>query len=806
MTRREQYTISTGRSRLETSWKERRVSWAWLRDRLGRVLRTRETAARYAQMGKAAKGAAKDHGGFVGGALQGGTRKSSTVLSRSLLTLDIDYARPDTLGVISDTLAGTAWCVYSTHSSTAQAPRYRLVVPLSRDVTPEEYVAVGRRVAGDVGIDIFDDSTYEPARLMYWPSAPSDGPFVFRYAEGDPLDVTAELERYTDWRDTSEWPVSARVQRLAGPSGRKMEDPALKGGLIGAFCRAYTLSDAIDAFLPDVYVPAGNGRYTYTGGSTAGGLVVYDDKWAFSHHGTDPAGGREVNAFDLVRLHRYGALDGKADPDTPVNRLPSFKAMSDFVSQDPKVKGLTAREKVRELAGDFGALLDEEDEDDKDWTAKLQMDRKRQNILPSPYNFELICRHDPRLAGSTRRDLFVGRDRLLKDLPWMPVTQEHRNWGDVDDKGLVNYISEVYSLQGKQAICDAHDLVMSQSSFHPVRDYLDGLRWDGTPRLDTLLCDYLGAPDDELTRTMTRKHFVAAVARVMSPGCKYDYVLTLIGSEGLGKSALIRTMAGGDAWFSDSIVSIEGKEAMEQLRGKWLIEMGELTNYKKSTSEAYKAFLSKQEDSYRPAYAHKTEVFPRQCVFFATTNERSFLKGDTGNRRFWVVECGEDLAVKSWAVDLPRERDQIWAEAVERWKEGEKLFLVGEMQLAATRRQEEHNEVATDERVGLIEAFLREELPMNWDKLTRDQRQEWFRHNASVDPNEPRVRRETVCAVEVLVECLGQKTDEKTRYRTKEINQILRRMPGLEYIGRTRDKVYGLQHRYRINDNEQEAE
>jgi predicted P-loop ATPase len=254
-----------------------------------------------------------------------------------------------------------------------------------------------------------------------------------------------------------------------------------------------------------------------------------------------------------------------------------------------------------------------------------------------------------------------------------------------------------------------------------------------------------------------------------------------------------------DAWFTDSLTSIEGKEAMEQLRGKWLVEMGELTNYKKSTSEAYKAFLSKQDDFYRPAYGRKAETYLRQCVFFATTNEKAFLKGDTGNRRFWVVECGVEPATADPWEDLPGEVDQIWAEAVVRWKEGERLFLNHAMAKEAAERQEEHNEIASDDRVGLIDAFIHTPIPDTWSSYSMEQRMNWFRTASAMDPDgQPRMRRLTVCAVEVLVECFGTRLDEKTRYKTKEINQILRNMPGLENAGRTRDGVYGLQRRYRI--------
>lgn len=793
----ENYRIATGRSRTETAWTARSVTWKQLIDRLGNVKRTSETAAEYARMSRADKGRIKDTGGFVGGVLRDGLRRASAVECRSIVTLDLDYARPDTIKVIEDQLYGTAWCVYSTHSHTPEQQRLRLIVPLSREVTPDEYVPVARKIADDIGIDAFDDSTYEPARLMYWPSAPRDGEWVFRQEPGHPLDPDAVLSTYDDWRDVNEWPVSSRVLRIAGVAGTKQEDPTTKPGAIGAFCRAHTLTDAIIKFLPDQYTQTGkDDRWTYAKGSTVGGLIIYDDKWAYSHHGTDPACGRLCNAFDLVRIHRFGTEDAGADPDTPANRLPSFLAMERFTRMDSDTAALMARERAEEIRRDFDGVDAPGDIGDASWTEQLQMDERRRNFLPSPYNFGLIIRNDPGLRGTTKRDAFRGRDIVTRDLPWRKL-KEDPFWNNSDDAGLVDYISKGYQLAGKTAIIDARDLATSQNSYHPVRDYLNALpAWDGTPRLDTLLCDYLGAEDSEMVRAMTRKQFCAAVARVMEPGCKYDFILTLIGPEAIGKSSLIREMARG--WFSDSLATIEGKEAMEQLRGKWLIEIGELTNYKKSTSEAYKAFVSKQEDSFRPAYGKQTEVYPRQCVFFATTNEFAFLKGDTGNRRFWTVQCGEDLPAKNVWRDLPEEVDQVWAEALMRWKEHEPLYLSYETEQQARKLQEQHNEVLSDDRIGIIEAFIRRPLPSGWHNLTKQQRQDYFRIGSMIDPDEPQMRRETITSVEILNECFLERLDDRTRYRTREINQILRNMQGLEPIGSPYNDCYGRQRTFRI--------
>ena len=790
------YTITTGRSRLETEWKRRELSWDQLCAKLTKCKRTAESAAEYKAMTKTQRGKVKDCGGFVGGTLQGARRKATAVTGRSLVTLDIDYGTSNTPEVVADMLAGTAWCLYTTHSHTPKDPRFRLVVPLSREVTAEEYGPIARRIADDIGITLFDMSTYEPSRLMYWPSASRDAEFIGITGEGDPADADAILNSYTDWRNVAEWPVDPRGMQTSA-KGTKQEDPTTKTGIIGAFCRCYGIAEAIETFLPGVYTPtAQDDRWTFAEGSTHGGMVTYDNLWAFSHHGTDPCGGKLCNAFDLVRLHLYGELDSETDPETtPVNKLPSFVEMERFARDDKKVKGQRAKERMAELNEEFG---DVPDEADTDWMQDLQMDEKRRHFLPSPYNFGLIVRNDPNLKDRVRRDAFRGRDCICGDLPWRTTSDTDPFWNNSDDNGLIDYVSRFYQLTGKQALLDANDLAMSQRTFHPVREWLESLEWDGVERLDTLLCDYLGAEDNPLTRAMTRKHFTAAVARVMIPGCKYDYILTLIGPQGIGKSTLVKIL-GGD-WFDDSLTSIEGKEGMEQIRGKWLIEFGELTNYKKSTSEAYKAFISKQDDSYRPAYGRKVEVYPRQCVFFATTNEPAFLKGDTGNRRFWTVECDKVEIMSDVWEHLPEERDQIWAEAVQRYRDGERLYLPRELEKAAQQRQEDHNEVAADERTGIIEAFIKREIPENWEQLTVRQRRDYFQNGngGEVTSLVQLQKRTTITAVEVLAECFGQPIDERTRYRTKEINQILRSFGWLKEIGRVYDKVYGRQRTYEI--------
>ena len=204
---------------------------------------------------------------------------------------------------------------------------------------------------------------------------------------------------------------------------------------------------------------------------------------------------------------------------------------------------------------------------------------------------------------------------------------------------------------------------------HPVREYLDGLYWDGVKRVDGWLQRYLGAVGEEAyLQAIGRKFLCAAVARVYEPGIKWEHVLTFEGNQGIGKSTACEMLAG--AWFSDSIGDITQKDAVEAMRGKWIIELGELANLTKADIEPVKAFLSRKVDNIRKAFRRKGEPFPRQCIFVGTTNKDDYLRDETGNRRTWPVETrGLDFEA------LPRDRDQLWAEAKELYFEGEKLFL-----------------------------------------------------------------------------------------------------------------------------------
>lgn len=413
--------ISTGESRKATTWTPEKVTWPDLCARLRDPVRTAETEAEYQAMPRADKAAAKDVGGFVGGLLEGGRRKRDNLRMRQLLALDADFVRDD-LWEAWELFAGYAACLYSTHSSTKDEPRYRLLVPLSRAVEPDEYEAIGRRVAAWLDIEAFDDTTYEPSRLMYWPSCPADSEYTFREMDGKWLDPDEVLSSYADWRDTSCWPRSSRQTEIVTRHADKAGDPLAKPGLIGAFNRTYTVPEAIDRYLADTYVPAGDGRYTYTGGTTAGGAVLYDDeRFLYSHHDTDPISGRLCNAFDLVRLHLYGALDAEAEPGTPLTDLPSHFAMNRLISDDEEVMAEYQRSVLDSARLDFDAAGDE------------QLDGP-----PVPGGFDLFSD----LTDEGRARMFAKHNtantRYSPALGW--CVWEGQSWVTNDEPGAINHV------------------------------------------------------------------------------------------------------------------------------------------------------------------------------------------------------------------------------------------------------------------------------------------------------------------------------------------------------------------------------
>lgn len=779
--------VALGNSRKTKTWKNRPMQWSDLLDRMSRTVRTTETVAEYRAMSRDQQSERKDQGGFVGGYCNNGSR--SDIRHRSVLCLDADYADAE-LWPDWGLLYGNAAAVYSTHKHTPEKPRLRLVVPLARDVSPDEYQAIGRRVAHTLGIDKFDDTSYQPQRVMFWPSTSVDGEFIFEYLDAPLLNPDTVLATYHDWRDISAWPMSSRVSEVIKRSTSKQQDPLEKPGIVGAFCRTYyPIQEAIETFVPS-YVPSDEqGRYTYTEGSGAAGVVIYDDKFTFSHHATDPTSGQTCNAWDLVRLHLYHELDKDVDPDAPITSRPSYKAMAKLATDDPKVSAQLVADRMADAVDDFDELPPE-DENGEDWKTKLKITEKGA-LAQTIENAVIILRHDPKLRGSLALNEMDHNIVTLRSLPWRQVKGASQ-WVDADDAALRYYMERVYGMTGKDRIFDAVNVVANENRFHPVRDYLDGCVWDGVPRLDSLLIDLFGAEDNVYTRTVTRKAIVAAVARIYRPGCKFDYMLTLRGPQGIGKSTLFAKLGG--AWFSDTFSTLQGKEAYEQVLGVWIVEVGELAGMRKAEVETIKLYISKQVDRFRPAYGRRIQEFPRQCIFIGTTNEEQFLR-DVENRRFWVVETPNEPSGDLWDALTDDVVRQIWAEAVELYKKGEKLYLPRSIEKMAREVQERYAE--ENPRAGIVAEYLDRLLPEDWDQKDPYERRAWL-ENCS----DGTVKRTTVCTMEIWVEALGGNPDKLDAYASKEIRNILAKLPEWKNQGNKQKTVrpYGRQRYYRRMD------
>ena len=781
--------IATGKSRSARSWTSKKMTWSELVSKLAEPTVTNETAAEYTKMSKADQGRKKDVGGFVGGYIPGnGRRIRGAVKERYLITLDADNPGEDFIVDLDMELGGMEYVLYSTHSHTADNPRYRVIIPVDRPMTPDEYQAVSRRIADSIGIEFFDPSTHQAERLMYWPSHPKDVEYVYQHSEGSLVSVDTYLSTYRDWRDTSLWPTSERESQIRLDAAKKQGNPLEKKGLIGAFCRCYSITESIHKFLPEVYEPtAVEDRYTYVAGSSVGGLVIYDnDTFAYSNHATDPISGKLVNAFDLVRIHLFGDKD-PAD-ETSVTKLPSYKDMIDFVNEDGAAPILLDKERMADM--EFEDITD----DDEDFLSKLKRDK---NGTPESdvYNCLVVLKQDPALKGKIRLDEFAHRLVVIDDLPWRGK-DETPYWTDTDDACLRNYFATKYLIKGKGIIDDALQEVTQDNKFHPVREYLRGLTWDGECRLDTLFIDYIGAEDTEYIRAVTRKWMCGAVARVMDPGVKFDTAIVLYGSQGLGKSLILERL--GRKWFNNSLVDIKTKDALEQIQGSWIVELAELAPTYKNDNEIVKAFISRTSDRFRSPYGRRTEEYPRQCVFAGSTNNLMFLKDRTGNRRFWPITGDKDRKTKnSW--DLSKDEiDQLCAEAYHYWSEGEPLVLEGALEEEALRIQLSHTEGG--ELVGLIEEYLEMELPEDWESKDIYDRREYIR-NYGDDDYCGSVQRERVCALEIWCEVMEGDRKNLQNAKAREIIDILQSIKGWspysKSVGKMRfGKMYGVQRAF----------
>ncbi|MCI7343056.1 MAG: virulence-associated E family protein [Fusobacterium necrophorum] len=802
-------TISTANNRYSEQWTAVEMTWTAFVEKLGKPIVTAESYEEYMTYKKKKQDQIKDVGGFVGGALASSLRRNSTIRTRSIVTLDLDnlvYQDDEKILKILHSL-NCSFVVYSTRKHSKVKPRLRVIFPLAADVSADEYEPIARKLASFIGMLYCDPTTFQPVRLMYWPSHSKDSDYVYEYADKGLIDGKAILNTYANWHDVRQWPEVPGAAKLHENMAKKQADPLEKEGIVGAFCRRYNILEAIEEFLPGVYEPCDTeGRLTFVGGSTTAGAVLYEDGlFLYSHHATDPCSQKLVNAFDLVRLHKFGHKDDTAEEGTPVGRLPSYLAMKEFILEKTPVKIDLIRERQEQAMKEFAVVLPDNShqeevlegevvEEEEAWEQYLEC-KSDGFPLPTIPNISLILRKDPKIREKIYYEEFSNRLLVRCPLPWGSSEKQVRVWADTDDSGLRWFFEKFYKISGANKIMDGVNLISEENKENAVALYLQSQTWDGIERLETLFIDYLGCVDNIYTREAAKLSMVAAVRRAIIGGIKWDYMPIFIGPQGTGKSTFLRIL--GKEWFNDSFANFEGKEACELIQGSWIVEVSELTGLRKSEINTTKQFLTRQEDIFREAYGRRTKKYPRRCVFFGTSNDAEFLKDASGNRRFWPIDTFVQTPKKSISQDLAKEVDQIWAEACELSKrEDFHLVLSKEAEMLARLEQESHRE--DNFKRGIIEEYLDKKLPRAWGSMDLFARRAYlqdYENQVSLHPE--LFERDRVCIAEIWEEALGNDKRFMKKVDSFEIADIMAGMKGWEKMKYPmKMKNYGNQKGY----------
>lgn len=815
--------------------------------------RTSETHRAYLKMPKDDQDRLKSiDGWYLGGAVESGRRRRKAVAERDVITLDIDECSPEFFAEIRaglDAIDGLAYVAHTTRKHEAERPRLRMNFLLDRPIERDHYDAAARVLAWhiDPTLDTFDDVSFRPAQMMFMPTRSSDQEYLTWTHDGEPLDARAMLDEWpSDWRDFTNLPFSqSRGQKR--PPQEKAEDPWQKRGIVGAFCRAWTIEEAIEKFLPNVYAPGqdsgGKPRYTWLPGSTANGVVVEDDgRFIYSHHGTDPCSDQLCNAFDMVRLHMFGELDLARDlAGVDITEHPSFKRMTKFARDDRRTQEEMIREEidVEAMFDDVSDMDDEETErartvyvegtsaedqaiedllgesvpamnglppypgskppprPEKGWAKTLEPTAEGK-VKVSLTNIATIIMNDPRLYRSIARNTFsnhiCARRPIKSKLAVVPdIDIEDREdgleWSDEHDASI-RAILEAPSGEGKPGygirvtdrdLRSGILLTARHWQYHPIIEHLVGLEHDGVPRLETLWHDYLGCEDSAYHRETAVLFLVGAISRLFHPGHKFDWVPIMTGEQGARKSTFVSVLF-FEKWFGELTTEmVSNKDAVEQMLGAWCLELGELESLTRSEVEAQKAFISRREDRVRLAYDRRMSTFPRQCVFMGTTNAHEYLRDDS-NRRFWPLEVRHTKARPIDTARLARERDQIWAEALDRYREmctaGDWRNLVFGLSPEADREAEWRQEHARLESYGDMDRAMIEDWLETPVRLSHLRRPDGFEDLDAA--SDPMVLRSKICSKQIAEEVLDlEATNSRQRaYAPRIIGEIMAKLPG----------------------------
>lgn len=644
-----------------------------------------------------------------------------------MLPIDIDSGSPEA-HVVEDAIEARVGPVqtylYSSASATPQNKKWRGILWLSSYLSGIEYSAYATAlydILEEEGL-VIDRTLARTAQPIFAPNVPAEGrdhnnkPLYYKFSilDGDLLDPrVGELHE--------------RAQSILAEAEAKMTviregvPRADKSTPIGWVNATYPIEVLLEQYgytqKTDLYgVPTNDWKSPFSSGFST---RVYDDHWiSLSYSDAERGIGRAkgtTGTEDKIDKHKYrfgGAFD----------LLVYFQFGNDVEAATAAVKSLMAEEQA-EVAAKVGkgiarlaertqtplpaatsrGTVPDDDEGEMDFLTNSDG-----NPIPVLTNVVEILTKHPDWKGVFAFDVFSYRPMMMKKMPGLrgnPNKFSPRPVKDADTTHVVMWIQRMYFPRiTKNIVQEAIDAAVAQNELHPVRDYLMSLpKVEGSNLLDSWLLDVFAPPAETkesqtYLRAVGRAWMISAVARVMRPGCKADSVLVINGAQGIGKSRCLRALCGDD-WFSDNLPPMHTKDASAHVVGKWVIELAELANLRRSEVEHVKAFMSRSEEKFRPAYGRNEVEFPRQCVFAGTTNEAQYLKDPTGNRRFWPV-----TATKASVATIKAIRDTLWAEALAAYNAGEAWHLSAEVEVIREAEQQSYIEV--DEWTGAVAAYL----------------------------------------------------------------------------------------------------
>ena len=729
------------------------------------VIRTKETFLEYEAGDRDFKLKCKDKGAFIAGKSINNSRESKNITSRNMITLDMDYCPPNIIDILKEKQDNTKelnfpFFVYSTHSHTPKNPRLRLIVPLSEEISVEKYEPIGRAIANIIGIEYFDATTFQINRIMYFPSVSIDGDYIcqeFGLDEWNILEPDDMLDRYLDYLNIAEFQKPHYISGLSIDKikkGQITSSKKTKYRIVNAFNIEYTITEAIDNFLSDVYIKQKHAdRYTYADGESKDGLVILNDEYAYSHHATDPAQGKLLNAFDIVRIHKFGKQDTDITEQyeyEKYDKSSSFLAMVDFIRDDVKqvMKHMPEIQKIDKLQKEYetGEVeVDKNSVEEEDWTHTLEYTGSKTDRKPksNARNVKIIFEKDEKFKDLFYFDSLRDAICFYRTPDWNPEKSKGDMLDDEDDSQIRFYLETVYQIRSKEMIFDAVVHQASKKRIHPIKTFLAQLpEWDGVKRIEEIICKLYDIEPNSFYREASKAWWVGIVQRIMKPGSKFDMMVVISGQQGIGKSQFGKSIAtlnwGKDMttidtqpnYFGDDELPFDKKDAYEQLGGIMIYELPEFEKYyKKSDASTIKSFVSKTTDKFRRSYGRRVTEYRRQCVFIATTNDNQPLRDRTGNRRFLpfysrLPRNTSRLYDKNyWTEDI---RNQCLAEAMHYYEEGFNPMTA--FSEKAKMVWDELNDKATVENDSLpiVEMYVNNKFPKNFYSLSfEEMKEQW---------------------------------------------------------------------------------